>query len=279
MNDIFNASGIADEPKMKVITLTPDLARTWLQRNLGNRPIKKSNVVAISEQIKKGRWKMTGDAIRFSNTGKLIDGQHRLSAIVEAGIPVQTLVITGLADEIFDVIDTGSGRSKSDVVFIDFALTPAVAKLVSSSAGMAMQYEAGVYSFKGKVGNHELLTWVRNNTEIISASEYVIANVPHESPAPKSVACAFYFFAGKLDQDKAGRFLERFMVGAVDGPEDNLLHLRNFLMNARALRRPVQNSDIFGRMIKIWNAERKNKPIKHFNNTIVRSEQDFPKFI
>ena len=264
---------------MQVVTVTPEMARQWLGRNAGNRPLKRGHVARLSASICGGKWKLTGDPIRFSATGKLIDGQHRLQAIADAGLPVQCVVMQGLNDDIFDVIDSGSPRSKADAVFIQYQLPVAKAGLLSSTASIACQFISGASSFKGKVGSDELLRFIDSNPDIVDAVNHVYDNTPHENPVAKSVAAAFYFFAHRLDARLADQFILRFMVGAVNGASDNLLYLRNFCFNARAARRPVQPSDIFGRLVIVWNSERRGKPIKHQHNIRLTAGSAYPRFI
>lgn len=279
MDKIISQEDIFGQPQMKMFDVTPAVARQWLDRNIGNRPITTSAVNRYARDMIGGKWRMTGDPIRFSKTGKLIDGQHRLTAIVKTGVTVSCVVMTGLDDEIFDVIDTGRSRSKSDVLVIEHGLPVETSKLLSSSAALAYSYVNELYSFKPNVTNKDLSDFIRDNPDLINATQHVREAVPHESPAPKAVAVAFYYFASKLDQTLADRFIERFMVGAVDGANDNLLHLRNACFNARACRRPIRPSDLMWRLIKIWNSERRGKPIAYFSNTGVRNGEAFPKFI
>lgn len=279
MTDILSKTLPFGEPQMRVVDVTPEIARQWLDRNLGNRPIAVATVNAYVDEMKKGRWKMTGDAIRFSSSGKLIDGQHRLSAVLKSGIGIRSVVMTGLEDSIFNVIDTGRGRGKSDVLSIEYSLPASITKLLSTAAIIAYCYDHGFYSFKSKISNEDLAEYVRAHPALIRAAQYVHENVPHESPAPKSVAASFFFFAAALDEPRARIFLERFMVGAVLGASDNLLHLRNACFNARAARRPMQVPEIFGRLVKIWNSERRGKPIKYFGNVAIRADESFPQFL
>jgi len=267
------------EPTMQVVNVTPETARKWLGRNAGNRPLKTSHVGRLAAAIKGGKWKLTGDPIRFSDTGKLIDGQHRLQAIVDAELPVQCVVMRGLNDDIFDVIDSGSTRSKADAVFIKYQLSVAKSGLLSSTANLAYQYASGFVSFKNKVATAELLGFIDANPDLVDAVNYVYDTTPHENPVPKSIAAAFYFFARRKGQALADAFILRFMVGAVDGANDNLLYLRNFCFNARAARRPTQTGEIFGRLVLVWNSERRGKPIKHQTNIRVRTEDAYPRFI
>jgi hypothetical protein len=62
---------------------------------------------------------VTHQGIAFSSSGALVDGQHRLAAIVEAGIPVEVMVFTDVADGSFDVLDTGKRRNAADVLALE----------------------------------------------------------------------------------------------------------------------------------------------------------------
>lgn len=267
------------QPQIRVVDVTAEMARSLLERNIGNRPITSALVNRYARDMVNGRWKMAGDPIRLSKTGKVLDGQHRLTAILKTGVTVPCVVMTDLDDSIFNVIDTGRTRSKSDVIFIEHGLPVETSKLASSAAMLIYAYSNHLYSFKAKITNDELEDFVRSNPGIVQAALYVKDHVPHESPAPKAIAVAFYYFAVALDPYKAEQFIARFMVGAVEGAEDNLLHLRNACFGARANRRPIQTSELLGRLVKIWNAERRGKPIRYFGNTSLRQDEAFPRFI
>lgn len=265
-------------PSVSVVDITPEIAREWLERNTGNRPASPKHVEKLEAAIKDGRWKMTGDPIRFSKTGKLLDGQHRLQAILNSGMTVTCVVMTDLDDEIFDVLDSGKNRQKSDILFIELDLPVETCKVLASSVGWMLDYERGAYGFHGKADKSEVLDFVQANPDTIKSAEYAQA-MPAQSPVPRSIAAMFHFYASKLDQAAAERFLERFMVGAVNGANDNLLHLRNRCFNAKVARRPLSRQQVFAFLIKIWNAERRGKPIKHFNNSALRQDEAFPTFI
>jgi len=75
-----------------------------LKRNAMNRPLSKSHVDKLSDSLLRGEWVMNGDAIRISKCGILIDGQHRLSAVVKSGVSIETIVIDGLDLQSFHTI-------------------------------------------------------------------------------------------------------------------------------------------------------------------------------
>lgn len=91
--------------------ITPALASEWMQKNVRNRPVAMSRVASYASQIKLGRWKLTGETIKFASNGELIDGQHRLMAVVAANMSIETYVAEGLTPDVFDCLDRGNTRS------------------------------------------------------------------------------------------------------------------------------------------------------------------------
>ena len=91
--------------------MTPELAKKYIQHNVRNiRPIIPNVVKKYAESMKNGTFEMNGETIKFYENGDLFDGQHRLMAIIESGIPQEIIVVRGINDNI-TVTDVGSGRS------------------------------------------------------------------------------------------------------------------------------------------------------------------------
>ena len=105
--------------RSKIQTVTPKKAAEWLEANSANRPISRSVVRAFAEAMQRGEWVVTHQGIAFDVEGVLIDGQHRLAAIVEADVPVDLTVFSEVADGTFDVLDTGKRRNAADVLAIE----------------------------------------------------------------------------------------------------------------------------------------------------------------
>lgn len=108
-----------DTPVSTVVTtITPALAKQLLATNTKeNRPIKTRAVHRYATIMAAGDW-MVSQPILIDRSGRLIDGQHRLNAVVEARVNVPMLVIRGLDPEAFKVLDTGVKRSAGDVLSI-----------------------------------------------------------------------------------------------------------------------------------------------------------------
>ena len=105
----------------KVITITPDMARDMLTRNMKhNRPALKNTVHGYARLMKNGNWNLTHQGIAFDEDGELIDGQHRLHAIIEANIPVRmnvTYNVHHAPGEVF-TIDMGRKRTYANVTMM-----------------------------------------------------------------------------------------------------------------------------------------------------------------
>jgi hypothetical protein len=100
----------------RLITITPQTAVEMLNQNQNNRPISETQVSHLTRAIKEGDWKVNGDMVRISKTGKVIDGQHRLLAVIRSKMAIDSWMIEGLDDDVFDTIDIGKKRSVADTL-------------------------------------------------------------------------------------------------------------------------------------------------------------------
>lgn len=117
----------------EVVKITPKMAREILEANHVNRRIRDRLVRSFRDDMENGRWVMTGEAVKISRTGALLDGQHRLAALAEAKVrSVEFLVVRGLLDESQALMDSGAPRSIADA--IEFTYGPHVPNLAIRSA-------------------------------------------------------------------------------------------------------------------------------------------------
>lgn len=106
-------------------------AEKWLASNVSNRNVRASRVRNYATAMTEGRWLYTADPIRFDEDGRLIDGQHRLMAVVRAGVEVPMQVVRGLDRQARDAVDTGAVRTASDALKVrGFTHTPQLAATV-----------------------------------------------------------------------------------------------------------------------------------------------------
>ncbi len=103
--------------KTKVMQVTPDQARAWLARNHeSNRKIEQDRVDSYADDMRQGRWTLTHQGIAFDKRERLIDGQHRLAAVVAFGKSVPMLVCWNDEATLDDPIDRARPRSLAFLV-------------------------------------------------------------------------------------------------------------------------------------------------------------------
>lgn len=79
--------------KFRLEVITPELASYWLSNcNQGNRSIKQAVVKKYAQDITEGQWRITHQCIAFDIAGRLVDGQHRLSAVVLCNRAIQAYI-------------------------------------------------------------------------------------------------------------------------------------------------------------------------------------------
>lgn len=105
--------------RSKTQKISPKKASDMLAANTTNRPISKPVVRSFADVMRRGEWRVTHQGIAFDTNGVLVDGQHRLAAVLEADMPIEMTVFTEVPPETFDVLDTGKRRNAADVLAID----------------------------------------------------------------------------------------------------------------------------------------------------------------
>lgn len=208
------------EDRTVTMTVTPETARRWLGQNTAsNRNISKRTVEAYAREMTAGNWKLTHQGIAFNQSGELVDGQHRLHAIVLANVPVTFKVTTGLALEYNSPIDFGYGRSAAHITGWSARYISILRASVSLELGMS-----GV-SFKTSLGQIEEADRVHGVT-VKRAVELTASS----SKIPTGVVAAVAF-AYPLDPDKVAAFAEQLHTGEMLKRGMPALALRKWLQS------------------------------------------------
>lgn len=102
------------------VDMTPELAKKYLDTQVHNRKCNDHWVDALCQSILRGEWIVDGNSIKMDNNGHLIDGQHRLKAVIKSGKTVQMEVRSGFSSDAIHVIDAfAKSRSLSDIATIN----------------------------------------------------------------------------------------------------------------------------------------------------------------
>lgn len=128
--------------------VSPAMATDWLRNNFRNRTMSDDVIKAYARDMASGVWTATHQGIAFNDLDQLIDGQHRLRAIILSGVTVRMMVTFGLASKIegremttMDAVDRGRTRSVADQLKIQHGMKngSAIAMICASLAGLCQQ--------------------------------------------------------------------------------------------------------------------------------------------
>ena len=98
--------------------ITPSIAAEWIQYNHFNRPVQGANVDYLVKQMQSDNYVHGVGNISFARSGRLINGQHTLQAIIESESSQVCCVCCGLDEDAYEVFDTGKKRSIADALRI-----------------------------------------------------------------------------------------------------------------------------------------------------------------
>jgi hypothetical protein len=243
----------------QVVEITPELAREWLEMNTRNRPLKKFHVDQLSSAMKAGKWKLNGDTICL-NGSSLIDGQHRLAAIVQSGATVRSLVVTGVDSDVFATKDIGRRRGGADVLSI---LGEDNAAALAAGLTLVARYDDGVlsnYGVKSRYGPTDmemLLARYPGMRESVKRWHGMWAILP------PSVVTAAHYITARIDRDAAETMLEDLRYGAGLAYGDPVLLLRNRCLANQGNKGKLKQLYLFAIYIKAWNGRRRGATMKN----------------
>jgi len=233
--------------KLDQTLVTPETAREWLESTRINRPLRGDQVKAYARDMREGRWRPVGDPIRIDRLGRLIDGQHRLSAIVESGVSLSLVVISGLEPEDQLVIDSGVKRRAADQLILGGQHNMKYGVRAASVARAMATIDAGrAFDNKMRVTNPEIFEAMEKYPGIIDSVVAVegLHRVAGISPLNAGIV---HLVGTERIPDTTFKFFADLRSGAGLGATDPVLLLRNRLLSGY---------EVGSRMHQLWLALR-----------------------
>lgn len=106
--------------RIELEKITPSRAVMFLEKNFEtNRKISESNVLKLATSMVNDDWKQNiGDTIKISKDGRLIDGQHRMTAVIKSNKTVSMYIAYDVDNDSHLYIDTNKSRTNGDILQI-----------------------------------------------------------------------------------------------------------------------------------------------------------------
>lgn len=233
---------------MKIATekVSPKMAKRWLElypegRGYRQRPLSSRTVDRYTADMSAGFWHNDGAPIRFGKSGRLLDGQHRLHAVVRSGLVQEFVVIRDVDDAAFTVMDTGKARTTADVLGSSgYDRAPALAGTAGLILLLLYHRERATKQFlsRGIPGqNDQIRDFIEANPSIPVAVDHAHTKLHLNRVIPRNIAAAllWIFTEGRLT-GKGLEFFEKLATGEGLHRGDPILTLREHLIGVRNRR-------------------------------------------
>jgi len=242
----------------EVATVTPEMAMHLLDANTNNRPLNQQHVNRIARQISDGKWKYNGDSIKIARNNDILDGQHRLWAVVEAKQPIETVIVRDLDPDAFATIDTiRKPRSGADVLSMHGVTHHRV--IISTALQWLIRWQRKVIEDyrapKNRVENADVEQAFHDNPGIMRAAERASKC---RGLTSAGMIAFFYFILTNRNPDLAERMIHTLENPAGVGVNDPFFRLRAYLTNTQH-KDPLQT---IACMIKAANAAHEGREMR-----------------
>lgn len=219
-----------------VLDLTPEIASDWISHtNTHNRRIIDSHVDQLAGEMKAGRWMLTHQGIAFSTNRVLLDGQHRLWAVVMSGTTVPMRIFVNEPPEAMEALDTGYRRTNDQIISLAGGLGQVTRDELATLR--AMLAGLGPHHKRTAAVERELLA--KHREAVTFAAEVMTGGRKFRgvcTAATKAVLARAWY---SCDRDQLRHFAGVLRSGAPKGDHDEpALLLFQFLISSRAGRRP-----------------------------------------
>jgi len=205
------------------MVVTPEQAKEWLGKNQINRTISRKRVEAYAREFLRGGWYDNGETIKIGEDGTLKDGQHRLSAIVKANVPVKMSVLFDVPSDI-NFFDRGRMRSVTDTLLVE-----GMPKVLASNLAVATA-KLGLYVRFSRTYNTEndIREYLLEHPEEMATALNICAKRSAKARSGtvnthrSSIALAvFYALLDGMPQGLLEKFVGSVATGLYDGKEES----------------------------------------------------------
>ncbi|MFE4592651.1 hypothetical protein [Streptomyces laurentii] len=240
--------------------MTPEMAEVLLSRAVVNRRLDWGQVDFLADSITRKEWQLTHQGIALDgplDTGCLLDGQHRLNAIVKAGVPVWMYVFEGLPRAAFPVLDTGKRRSGVDALsFTGEKYLPVLYSAIRHVLLFKNMPESSWSGSEARIANSRILAAQEEDSDMYREAVAVGRDISkHVFASQTGVAVGYFVTSEAAPAVKSDSWIEGLTSGAnleVGDPRLALIKVPH--MKKGGAKRRYTMCEQVAIYIKAWNA-------------------------
>jgi hypothetical protein len=250
--------------------------------NHNNRKIGRNLEVYISA-MKKGQWQTNGDSLRFDTNGRLLDGQTRLTAIANTGIPQTFLILRGLPPSVHSTMDSGKARTSANKFeFIhgqdkDSAPIMKAIKCILLYKNNNSIISSGIDK-KDASDDDCLQFYVQHRTILNELGDFCNKIRKQSKVLALSDMIFLHFIFSEIDDIASREFITNICTGVAQTTNNSTLIFRHLLKRLGLKSKEKEESHVIVyTIISAWNRDRQNiPPAKYITSILWKSGTNYP---
>ena len=253
--------------QVKVESWTPQKAKTILAKGGPNRRVSENTVNRYATAMADGRWSMNGETIKISRAGKLLDGQHRLQAVILSGKKVEILTVRGLMPKTQATVDDGFKRNLAHV--LDIAGEKHSTTLSFSLSLLRRWDNDTLNQVRSRSGRgprrDECVDMLQKYPGIRDYVGHKFTTASKRTIGSAGLFAVCWYICSQNNKDLADFFFEQLATGVGLGASDPVYLLRERLLTSKLTKDPRHKLDTLQKLTLIsyaWNASVEKRPLK-----------------
>ena len=245
--------------------ITPELAKELLKQNYANRTLRNPIVRIYAMAMKQGKWHAdTTETVKIANNGRILDGQHRLHAVILANVSVAMYVAYNVPVDAVTNIDTGAKRSSKDIFDLygienSTQIAAVMRKYMLYTVAPSINH---LQSNKEKVTTDMMLELYYNNPDMWQENIATINKFAKKIKLDYSLTGSWYLLA----KDKSNIDANTFFSSLADGTnfsseKDPILKFREYLNDLKLRKVKFDFAYNFALFVKSWNYFRRKQTV------------------
>jgi hypothetical protein len=242
--------------KLKLQLITPEYAIKLLALSEGNRTIKKSNLANLVKEIGRGAFDTyNGVTIKITESGVLVDGHHRLLAVIKSGVAVYMHIISGCTDESMQTIDSGAARSAGDVLKMSgLAYSNNIPPIIKFEDAMVNGYASKADASLNTSNQYILARALEQHHRYSDAAKFGSMAYQKSRFIQSGTFSKFYNIFSRISHDDCMEFFDGLISGLGIDEYSPIYHLRNAMIkNQSNTLRKLSSQDIDWLITLAWN--------------------------
>lgn len=222
------------------------------------RGVRRSAVNSYAQAMVDQQWALTYVPILIDTYGRVVDGQHRLLAVVQSGLAQRFKVVRGVDPTIANYLDIGARRDGGDFLQTQCGITKH-GKRLAAAVNWVYRYDTGAMARNNGVPLYRMAEQLAR-CQGIERSVALSAGAYHVCRRGAVLAGAHFVFS-RIDAAEADVFLMRIRDGVGLASQDPELLLRERLLTSN--RGTSYNlRDLSALVVRAWNLRREGRTVQ-----------------